>query len=84
MLMKKLEQRGRSRDHIRNVYDELTADEKAEFLEALNSSYDGALVAEVIIEENISQYANELGAHKLTRAIQRYRRGETAFSKEAK
>jgi hypothetical protein len=62
------------------VANELDGDNRKEYLEAIsNAEYSATVIAEVIINENISETANRLGKQRLSKAIQRYRRGETTM-----
>jgi len=62
------------------VANELDGDNRKEYLEAINNAeYSATVIAEVIINENISETATRLGKQRLAKAIQRYRRGETTM-----
>jgi len=83
MLLKKIEEeqsnfKSGPKNALDIIANELNSDNKKEYLQAINNTeYSATVIAEVIINENISDTATRIGKQKMAKAIQRYRRGET-------
>jgi succinate dehydrogenase flavin-adding protein (antitoxin of CptAB toxin-antitoxin module) len=66
-------------DNLTKIWDDLSTEDRADFLELLESSDEGLtaiVVAQALIGSGISEVASAMHERSLVLSIRRYRRGE--------